>query len=199
MTRLALLLLPIALVACEVETPDGDDRAAADSTAGPYIHAASDVEAGRYYVVAAGCNDCHTPGFLENPAAVSEEQWLTGMPIGFRGPWGTSYAQNLRLRVQEMSEDQWVTRLQSPGLPPMPWHAVNHLSARDARAVYAYVRSLGPAGQPAPQALPPGQEPTTPYFDFTPQHMERMPSRPPGPPAPADSARVPADTLASTV
>src|SRR5690606_11684833 len=131
---------------------------------------------GRYYVVVAGCNDCHTPGFMEDPDGVPEAQWLTGMPIGFRGPWGTSYPHNLRLRVQEMDEAEWLSTLHTRhALPPMPWHAVNNLSERDARAVYAYVRSLGPTGDPAPQALPPGQEPTTPYFDFVPQHMERMP------------------------
>src|SRR5690606_28637616 len=124
---------------------------------------------GRYYVVVAGCNDCHTPGFMENADGVPEAQWLTGMPVGFRGPWGTSYPQNLRLRAQEMDEAEWLSALRTRhALPPMPWHAVNHLSERDARAVYAYVRSLGPAGEPAPQALPPGQEPVTPYFDFVP-------------------------------
>ena len=192
MRAFPLLPLLVLLAACEVDAP-ADDSVAADSTAGPYIHAASDVEAGRYYVTVAGCNDCHTPGFMEDPAGVPEAQWLTGMPIGFRGPWGTSYPQNLRLRAQQLDEAAWTARLQSTGLPPMPWHAVNHLSERDARAVYAFIRSLGPAGQPAPLALPPGQEPATPYFDFTPQHMERMPSSPPGAaPAPGVTARAPA-------
>jgi hypothetical protein len=38
--------------------------------------------------------------------------------------------------------------------------------------MYAYIRSLGPAGQPAPVALPPGEKPKTPYLDALP--------RPPG-------------------
>lgn len=197
-TLSSLLILLILLAACEVEAP-ADDPAAADTTAGPYIHAASDVEAGRYYIVVAGCNDCHTPGWLQEPGGAPEAQWLTGLPIGFRGPWGTTYPSNLRLTAQTMDEETWVQTLHTRhALPPMPWHAVNNLSERDARAIHRYIRSLGPAGQAAPAAIPPGQEPATPYFDFEPKHMERMPSMPPGatpdadtadaaPPAPADS------------
>ena len=195
LTRLLpLVLLVPLLAACEVQAPEADDEAAADTTAatGPSIHAASDVEAGRYYVVVAGCNDCHTPGWLQEPGSAPEAQWLTGLPIGFRGPWGTSYPKNLRLRAQELTEDDWVALLHTlDALPPMPSHAVNHLSEQDARSLYRYIRSLGPAGQPAPQAVPPGQEPTTPYFDFTPQHMERMPSMPPGTPPPPSNPRNP--------
>jgi hypothetical protein len=201
--RFLPLLLPLLFAACEVEAPAEGDDAAADSTASPYIHAASDIEAGRYFVIVAGCNDCHTPGFLETPGSIPEAQWLTGLPIGFRGPWGTSYPRNLRLTVQDWDEEMWVTTLRTRhALPPMPWHAVNNLSERDARAVYRYIRSLGPTGQQAPDPVPPGQEPATPYFDFVPQHMERMPSMPPGttPPPAADTAAAPAptDTAAAT-
>src|SRR5690606_11857572 len=169
--------------------------AATTATAVPSRRAASHVEPRRYYVVVAGCNDCHTPGGLENPGSAPEAQWLTGLPVGFRGPWGTSCPRNLRLSVQEMDEATWLHTLRTRHtLPPMPWHAVNHLSERDARAVYRFIRSLGPAGQPTPEPVPPGQEPATPYFDFVPQHMERMPSMPPGtpPPPPADTSAVPA-------
>jgi hypothetical protein len=34
------------------------------------------------------------------------------------------------------------------------------------RAVYRYIRSLGPAGVAAPSYLPPNQEPKTPYVTF---------------------------------
>jgi len=178
---LPLLSLSVLLTACEVEEP-ADDPAAADSTAAaPYVHAASDIEAGRYIVLIGGCNDCHTLGFMETPANIPEAQWLTGAPIGFRGPWGTTYPRNLRLTVQTMDEELWVSTLRTRhALPPMPWYNVNQMSERDARALYRYIRSLGPAGQPAPEVVPPGQEPATPYFDFVPQHLERMPSMPPG-------------------
>ena len=148
--------------------------AGAADVGAPSVVAASDIEAGRYLITIGSCDDCHTPGWMERGPGVPEAERLTGLPIGFRGPWGTSYPRNLRLTVQELSEDAWVARLQGAGLPPMPWANVNAISEEDARAMYRYIRSLGPAGVPAPEPVPPGEEPTTPYFDFVPQHMERL-------------------------
>lgn len=161
-----------------------DAPAAPSPPTEPAVRADSDVEAGRYLIAVGGCNDCHTAGYMEQGPAVPEARRLTGMPVGFRGPWGTSYAKNLRLTVRQLTEDQWVDRLQSTGLPPMPWPSVNALSEADARAIYRYVRSLGEAGAPAPTPVPPGEEPATPYIDFAPQHLDRL-----GPPAPADTSR----------
>ncbi|MDX1487796.1 MAG: hypothetical protein R3268_06320, partial [Acidiferrobacterales bacterium] len=55
------------------------------------------VERGRYLSVIAGCNDCHTSGYLWSNGDVPEKDWLTGDTLGWRGPWGTTYAVNLRL------------------------------------------------------------------------------------------------------
>ena len=44
--------------------------------------------------------------------------------------------------------------------------SVNAMSEDDLRAIHQFVRSLGPAGEPAPQALPPGQQPDTPTVDW---------------------------------
>jgi hypothetical protein len=193
----ALAALTIFIAACRVE-PDGGTDAPADSTARPYVMASDSIAAGRYLVIIAGCNDCHTPGFMENAASVPESNWLTGVPMGFRGPWGTSYPRNLRLTTSQMDADTWVQTLQTrTALPPMPWHSVNSMSERDLRAIYHFIRTLSPIGEPAPLPVPPGQEPTTPYFDFVPQHLERLGGPAPAPPTPppADTAR--ADTAAS--
>jgi hypothetical protein len=40
------------------------------------------------------------------------------------------------------------------------------LNDADRRAIYEFVRSLGPAGTPAPAALPPWRKPTTPFIDL---------------------------------
>jgi mono/diheme cytochrome c family protein len=128
------------------------------------------VEHGRYIVNIAGCNDCHSAGYMEKGPAVPEADRLTGAPVGYQGPWGTSYASNLRLVAASMSQGDWVAMLKTrQGLPPMPWVAVNAMSQADARAVYAYLKSLGPKGEPMPTALPPGEAPKTPYFDFVPK------------------------------
>jgi hypothetical protein len=40
------------------------------------------------------------------------------------------------------------------------------MSEEDRRAVYRFVASLGAAGEPAPDYLPPGQTPAAPYFQL---------------------------------
>lgn len=63
---------------------------------------------GEYLVRTSGCNDCHTSGYPERQGEVPVEQWLTGSPLGYHGPWGTTYATNLRLRMQELDEPRWL-------------------------------------------------------------------------------------------
>jgi len=118
------------------------------------------VKRGRYLVSIAGCNDCHTPNYPASGGKVPEAQWLTGESLGWSGPWGTTYPTNLRLYMQDLTEEQWVKKAKSlQARPPMPWFNVRAMSTSDLRAIYRYVRHLGPAGQPAPAYVPPGQEP----------------------------------------
>lgn len=87
--------------------------------------------------------------------------------MGWKGPWGTTYASNLRKTAASMDEKTWVTYLKNlKSRPPMPYFAVNDLNEVDARSMYRFIRSLGPHPQEIPQALPPGKEPKTPFFDF---------------------------------
>ena len=66
------------------------------------------VDRGRYLTKIAGCNDCHTPGYLLAEGTVAEEHWLSGETFGWRGPWGTTYGSNLRIFVNALTEDQWL-------------------------------------------------------------------------------------------
>jgi mono/diheme cytochrome c family protein len=118
-------------------------------------------------VTIGGCNDCHTPNYAPSGGKVPEKEWLTGDALGWRGPWGTTYPGNLRLYMQDLSEDQWVKK--AKGLmtrPPMPWFNVRAMSARDLRAMYRYIRHLGPAGKPAPAYVPPDRTPPPPFVQF---------------------------------
>ena len=127
----------------------------------------ADAKRGRYLVQITGCNDCHTPGYTANAGRVDEQLWLTGDRLGWRGPWGTTYPANLRLLAQHLSEDEWVQRATSKALrPPMPWFNVRAMTDRDVRAIYRYLRWLGPAGQPAPAYVPPEQTPSGPVVQF---------------------------------
>jgi len=122
---------------------------------------------GRYLANIGGCNDCHTAGYLMNEGRVPEEKWLLGDKFGWYGPWGTTYATNLRLLVADMTEAQWLTMA---GVlktrPPMPWWKLNEMKEEDLKALYHYIRHLGPAGEPAPAYIPPGREPPPPYASF---------------------------------
>jgi mono/diheme cytochrome c family protein len=122
------------------------------------------VQRGRYLAEIAGCNDCHTPGYMEAAGVVDEKLWLTGNTLGWHGPWGTTYPPNLRLVAQMLTEDQWVIHARTPRRPPMPWFALRDMTDQDVRAIYQYLRHAGPAGEPAPAALDPGVEPPEPEF-----------------------------------
>jgi hypothetical protein len=112
---------------------------------------------GRYLVVIGGCMEGNVP----------EDVWLTGDSLGWHGPWGTTYPPNLRLFMQNLSEDQWVTEAKNlRSRPPMPWFNLNTMTEEDLRAMYQYINSLEPKGEPAPAYLPPDQEPPPPYIQF---------------------------------
>jgi mono/diheme cytochrome c family protein len=92
---------------------------------------------------------------------------LKGDALGWNGPWGTTYAPNLRLSLSRMSEVQWVIFAKAlRSRPPMPSFNLNKMRDEDLQAVYAYVRQLQPTGEPAPTYLPPGEIPQGPYVVF---------------------------------
>jgi mono/diheme cytochrome c family protein len=127
----------------------------------------SQIERGRYLVKIGGCNDCHTPGYIQKNGDVDEKLWLTGDKLGWSGPWGTTYATNLRQFMADKSEQQWVkhARTMTPR-PPMPWFNVRAMTDADLKAIHAFTRSLGPAGEPAPAFVAPGTKPAGPVVQF---------------------------------
>ena len=115
------------------------------------------VELGAHIAVIGGCHDCHTVGYNESAGQVDPEAALKGNPVGFEGPWGTTFAKNLRLALKDMSEDEWLEFSDTfETAPPMPWYNVHALTDVEARSLYQYIKSLpGDLGEPAPEALPP--------------------------------------------
>ena len=121
----------------------------------------------RYIIKIAGCNDCHTTGYAEAAGRIPEKDWLKGDAMGWRGPWGTTYASNLRLYFHNLSEEQWVRIARSVEFrPPMPWFVLREMKEQDLRAIYRFIRHLGPAGEPAPTYVSPDQEPRQPFILF---------------------------------
>lgn len=141
--------------------------AAAATAAQPAAAPARALQRGRYLVQVAGCNDCHTPNYGAKNGRVDDRLWLTGDSVGWQGPWGTTYATNLRLLFARMSEQQWLhhARTMEPR-PPMPWFNVRAMTDADLKAIYAYARSLGAAGTPAPAYVPPGGKAEGPVVRF---------------------------------
>jgi mono/diheme cytochrome c family protein len=126
----------------------------------------ADEQRGQYLVRIGGCNDCHTPEYPEKNGIVDQKLWLTGSILGWRGPWGTTYPSNLRLLVQNMDETAFVKHVRSPLRPPMPWFNLRDMSEKDVRAIYRFIKYLGPAGQLAPEYVPPDKEPKPPFVQF---------------------------------
>ena len=125
------------------------------------------IKRGRYLTVIGSCNDCHTHGYAERAGEVPESDWLTGDALGWRGPWGTTYPPNLRRLMAALEEDEWLTYAKTVQLrPPMPWYQLRAMRDDDLRAIYHFVRALGPAGAPAPAYLPPGATVAGPVVIF---------------------------------
>jgi hypothetical protein len=109
-----------------------------------------------------------TPRAMQRPAGRSQKPngcWVTRWAGAGHG--GTTYPANLRLFMNSLTQDQWVqfsTSFQSH--PPMPWWLLHDMNRPDRKALYAYVRWLGPAGGPAPSFVPPDQEPVGAVVQF---------------------------------
>lgn len=156
--------LPPVILSALTALSAGLPAAAADSDT---------VTRGQYLLQIGGCNDCHTPGYPESGGQLPPTEWLTGNPVGFLGPWGTSYPSNLRLLVQGLSEDEWLTRARAPMRPPMPWFNLRAMTDEDLLAIYRYIRVLGPAGSPMPLATGPEEPTRTAYIEFVSKEPHR--------------------------
>ena len=137
------------------------------SLSAPVTAPAAVLARGRALVVYGSCNDCHTSGWRESDGATPEKQWMTGSNIGFRGYWGTSYPANVRLEFQSLPESGWLNAVHTrAGHPPMVWPDLRGLPDADLRAIYQFIRSLGPSGTLSPAAVEPWREPSTRYVDM---------------------------------
>ena len=128
------------------------------------------IKQGQYIVTVAGCNDCHTLNYARKAGRIDFEDWLTGSDIGFKGPWGVTYAANLRLYFSGLTEDQWITKAKEfKTRPPMPWFVIRQMRETDLRAIYLFITSLGKMGSPAPDYTPRGEPAKTSFINFMPQ------------------------------
>lgn len=133
------------------------------------------VKRGLHVSIIGGCHDCHTAGYNEAEGKIDPATALKGIPIGWRGPWGTTYAANLRLVAKDKTEDEFVKfGKELKTRPPMPWYNVHEMTDVDLRSLYMYIKSLGDPGDPVPEYVPPDQEPKTPYVTLVPPTEPKM-------------------------
>jgi cytochrome c553 len=131
--------------------------AAAGLSTAAFAADAPSVEFGKHISIVGGCHDCHTVGYNESAGKVDPNVALMGSPAGFPGPWGTTFAKNIRIAIKDMSEDDFVKFSDTfQAAPPMPWYNVHALTDVEARSLYQYIKSLpGGLGEQAPPAVPP--------------------------------------------
>ena len=157
--------LTLAIVPCVASS--AETQTAKPGTSAKTV-SSTQIERGRYMILTGNCNDCHTIDYPPRDGKVAEKEWFLGSgALGFRGPWGTTYAPNLRLTVKNMTEEQWVKFAKAlKTRPPMPWFNLNRTTEQDLRAMYQYIKQLAPVGEAAPQYLPPDKEPKSPYVQW---------------------------------
>lgn len=86
------------------------------------------------------------------------------------GPWGVSFSANLTpdpTGIGNWSEEQFITALKKGKfkgmengrtlLPPMPWQNFQNLKDEDAKAIFAYLKSIKPVSNVVPAPIPPDQ------------------------------------------
>lgn len=123
------------------------------------------IQRGKFLVNYGGCQDCHTPGWSEHGGKAPKDLLLTGGGMNFQGPWGTTYAPNLRLYMAKLSLEQWIHNARSmKARPAMPYWTFRYLSDKDLGDMYAYIRSLGTSGKAAHDWVAPGQDAPAPYL-----------------------------------
>lgn len=135
------------------------------------------IDRGRYLIIVARCNDCHTAGYADAAGKIPEQDELTEDRIGWRDPWGTTYATNLRLSIKRLTEEQWLTVARTVEFrPPMPWYILREMTDEDLRALYRFIKNLGPAGEPAPSFVPPDQGATKTLYPFSREPLVQIPT-----------------------
>lgn len=88
------------------------------------------------------------------------------------GPWGRSFAANLTsdgTGIGNWKEEQFIKAIREgkykgldnsrPLMPPMPWFNYKHLSDKDLKSLFAYLKSTKPVNNLVPNWIPPTEPP----------------------------------------
>jgi len=140
----------------------------------PKAHAESPVDRGKYLVVLAGCNDCHTPGFFLGKPDMA--RYLGGSDVGFEIPGlgvfpGRNITPDKETGIGGWTDEQIATALTAGKRPDgrqlapiMPYHAFSYLTKEDVAAIVAFLRSVPAVSNKIADPYKPGDK--IPIFTF---------------------------------
>ena len=136
----------------------------------PRAQAESQLDRGKYLVVAASCNDCHTPGFfLGNPDMA---KYLGGSDVGFEIPGLGVFAGRNITPDKETGIGGWtdeqiaaaITTGKRPDgrqlAPIMPYAAFSYMTKEDVAAIVAFLRGVPPVKNEVAGPFKPGEKVT---------------------------------------
>lgn len=134
-------------------------------------HADEKLDRGKYLVDFGGCFDCHTPGYFFGKPDMTK--FLAGSEVGFEIPgMGIFYGPNITpdadTGIGTWSEAEIVAAIQTGVRPDgrelapiMPWRSLAKLTAEDAAAIAAYLKSLPAISNKVPGPFGPNEKPTS--------------------------------------
>jgi mono/diheme cytochrome c family protein len=158
MRRIVLSLIALTITVGDSTFAPGDDAGAVE------------IKRGSYLVRLAGCNDCHTPGYLVGKPDMS--RFLGGSDVGFEVPGlgifvGSNLTPDRDTGLGRWTKEEIATALQKGmrpdgrGLAPtMPWRAYAHLTKPDVDAIVDFLKSLPPIHNKVAGPFGPGEKPT---------------------------------------
>jgi mono/diheme cytochrome c family protein len=134
----------------------------------PRAHADSQVDRGKYLVVLAGCNDCHTPGFFLGKPDMA--RYLGGSDVGFEIPGlgvfnGRNITPDKETGIGGWTDEQIAAAITTGKRPDgrqlapiMNYASFTYLTKDDVAAIVAYLRSVPPVKNAVPGPFKPGDK-----------------------------------------
>jgi mono/diheme cytochrome c family protein len=131
-------------------------------------HADAQVERGKYLVVLAGCNDCHTPGFFLGKPDMA--RYLGGSDVGFEIPGlgvfnGRNITPDKETGIGAWTDEQIAAAITTGKRPDgrqlapiMNYASFTYLTKEDVAAIVAYLRSVPAVNNHVPGPFKPGEK-----------------------------------------
>ena len=144
----------------------------------PRAQAESQVDRGKYLVVVASCNDCHTPGFFLGKPDMAK--YLGGSDVGFEIPGlgvfaGRNITPDKETGIGNWTDEQIATAITTGKRPDgrllapiMPYAAFSYMTKEDVAAIVAFLRSVPPVKNEVAGPFKPGEKVTSFVFRVLP-------------------------------